>query len=385
MAGYQWFHIESYALTGAEQNSKNGKQKKWSVKDIVEEVMREPQACTHVENPQEPTILFGCSPYDLEAACQNWADNTKDEIGRKLRKDSPVLLAGTISMPREMEQKDPKLWEEHKKRSIEFLEKKYQDRLVSVLEHQDEEHPHIHFYCIAKVGEKFEELHEGKKAQNLIKKKQKEWLKLHPEEKDTPKEMRKNAENRAYIMAMKKVQDEYQNEVGKFLGFARIGPGRRRLKRAEWKAEQQHNDNQAKNLRDWSNLKKVAKAGYQAGVKKAQEEFSRAGNRLGSVFKAALGTWHQPTLEAQQQAQKQAEKHKKELEEQKQKHRTEQAQTEAMAQNEIKQLEATVQKQANILSSYEKNEATWEKTAKYLAEKFPEDPVSKKVLDKLKK
>jgi hypothetical protein len=41
-----------------------------------------------------------------------------------------------------------------------------------VVEHTDEENPHLHFYIVPKIGQKLDELHDGKKAVLELKKKE---------------------------------------------------------------------------------------------------------------------------------------------------------------------------------------------------------------------
>ena len=62
---------------------------------------------------------------------------------------------------------------------------------------------------------------------------------------------------------MQKLQDEFHNKVGIKTGLTRIGPGRRRLTRDAWQAEQ-------KQAKAFANAKAVAASGYRAGIKKAK-------------------------------------------------------------------------------------------------------------------
>jgi hypothetical protein len=70
-------------------------------------------------------------------------------------------------------------------------------------------------------GERFEVLHRGRSAAA----------------KKALEGAKKGAQNAAYREAMRKWQDEFSNAVALDFGLARLGPGRRRLTRGEWKAE----------------------------------------------------------------------------------------------------------------------------------------------------
>ena len=104
--------------------------------------------CGHVENPQPPVQVYGCSPREAANRAANWAGQAKDAKGRKLRCDAPCLLAGVLSYPRAGDD-----WDSFKEASVRWLKGKYGDNLVSVIEHQDEAHPHLHFYAVPAPGQ----------------------------------------------------------------------------------------------------------------------------------------------------------------------------------------------------------------------------------------
>lgn len=155
----------------------------------------------------------------LEKACEDWASSMTDAKGRKLRKDALCLVAGVVSMP---DDTTPEAWETFRADAVGHLQQKYGDRLQTVIEHTDESHPHLHFYVVPRLGEHFETIHQGKLA--AAESKRAGGL--------------KGAQNQAYKSAMRQYQDEFFETVGIKNGLARIGPGRRRLTREEWKLEQ---------------------------------------------------------------------------------------------------------------------------------------------------
>lgn len=210
---YQFGHIEGYARSS---------KKSYSIHDIRKEAERVPGYCDHVKNPMPPTIIHGCTPSEAVERAETWAEQAKDVSGRKLRIDAPVMLAGVLSYPR-----DGQHWDLFREKAVGWLRGKYGDRLVSVIEHQDEEHPHLHFYCVPLPGENFDLLHEGRAASAKVK-------------RDTAAAKGQHHASQmrlAYNTAMKGWQDELHAGVGIYLGLARMGPKRMRLKdRGQWRA-----------------------------------------------------------------------------------------------------------------------------------------------------
>ncbi|BBW00103.1 plasmid recombination protein [Pseudomonas monteilii] len=213
---FQFLHVNSYSrqLSGKASHSK------WVAKDVVAEATRDPGAIPHVKNPVEPTLIYGKPMSALLDTLDAWAEGTRDARGRATRKDAVCLLAGVFSMP---DGTAPEAWEKYKADNVEYLQNKYGDRLETVIEHTDEEHPHCHFYVVPLPGENFETVHEGRRAV-------KEFVAQGGDKKKS---------NDVYRAAMRLVQDEYYEQVGAKNGMARVGPGKRRLSRAEWHAEQQ--------------------------------------------------------------------------------------------------------------------------------------------------
>ncbi|MER1968787.1 hypothetical protein [Castellaniella sp. GW247-6E4] len=215
--GYQFVHIEGYARRGSQQR-KNGKMqsRKWGVRDIVAEAEREPDACRHVESPQPPVLLDGAMPSQAEAMAHAWAETAIDAKGRKLRTDGLCFSAGIISLPKEMEDD----WPQFRAATVHWLWEQYGKRLRSVVEHTDEEHPHLHFYAVPLKGERFEVLHVGRQAAANA----------------AAAGEKKGAQNDAYKAAMRAWQDDFHERVAASFGLARTGPKRERLTRAQWQA-----------------------------------------------------------------------------------------------------------------------------------------------------
>ena len=245
----------------------------------------------------------------VEQEATRWADEATDEQGRKLRKDGACLLAGVISLPRSEEAQ----WEEFKAKSLDWLKEKYGDNLRCVIAHEkDEAHPHLHFYCVAKKGQKFDDLHEGKRAQKELKKK-------------NPKAT-KQEQNIAFAEAMRVTQDDFSNRVGQRFGLARLGPGRRRLTRAAWQAEQTQAEALQKTLAKKNaykkHYKKQALEEAKPAIEQAKEqaraeglaESQKAGAKLGGLWSGVKDKLSGPT-EREQQAIAEANKLKKQAQE----------------------------------------------------------------------
>ncbi|APE97090.1 plasmid recombination protein [Pseudomonas putida] len=214
MSGFQFIHIESYARTAAK-----GKTGNHSVSSIVAEARRDAGHSPHVESPQSPLYLQGASLDVLEATCEAYAATITDTKGRKMRRDGLCLLAGVVSAPDDFTEAQ---WSTLSCDTLNWLKKRFEDRLRTTVAHLDESHDHLHFFIVPRDGERFDEVHPGKAAARRAK----------------TQGLAKGDQNKAYIAAMRAFQDDFFEEVGARNGLARIGPGRRRLTRAEWKQEQ---------------------------------------------------------------------------------------------------------------------------------------------------
>ena len=210
---YQFVHIESYSRV----TPKTGKQGGHSVSSIINEAIRREGSIPHISSPSAPIFLYGGSLESIEEKCNEWAASLSDLRGHKTRRDALCLLAGVVSAESVI---SSEAWQKLKADTLAWLQEKYGGRLQAVIEHTDEAHPHLHFYCVPLHGERFEQLHDGKRAAAALKAK------------------RKSEQNAAYKHAMRAFQDEFSDKVGIPNGMARFGPRKRRLSRDSWKQEQ---------------------------------------------------------------------------------------------------------------------------------------------------
>lgn len=226
---FQFIHIETYGRTAAKKKTGGH-----SIDSIVKEAERVEGNCPHIENPQRPRVVFGITPSEAGLIASQRADRALDAMGRRMRSDAPCLLAGVATYPDTVDEckseaekaADYKKWE---RSTIEFLQQEYGDCLKSVIRHVDEKHPHIHFYVVPELTENnkldLEGIHIGRR--------------LSAEAKRAGKV--KGDQNKAYKEGMRQFQNKYYENVSIYFGHGRIGPGKRRLTRKEWRIEQANN------------------------------------------------------------------------------------------------------------------------------------------------
>ena len=183
----------------------------YSIDDIIGEAIRDPAHSGAVAN-QPPRYIISSEEglKSMLVRIKENAEKYRDPIGRKMRADAPVLVAGVASFPRVEAEKDPELYARWESLTIAYLQGKYGDNLRAVVMHNDEEQPHLHFFVCSDTEVNAKALHYGHKAK-----------------KD-------------FIAASKAFQDDYHAQVAIHCGMARLGPKKQRLTRAEWKAQKEH-------------------------------------------------------------------------------------------------------------------------------------------------
>ena len=246
--GFQFAHIETHARV---RSRKAGKKASRPISEILAEVERQPGSCPHVADPQPPTLDHGGSVAELRAEIDRRCEAGKSENdGKAIRKDQRVMMSLVASNPRTTaELEDPEVRREYeawKLRNVNWAKAwafKQGGELITGLEHTDEVHPHLHFYILPNAGVmvRADALHPGKAATAAA---------------GGPGAVR----DQAYRVAMRQRQDDYHVAVGLPSGLTRIGPGRRRLSRAEWKVEQVEAKRSASILADVGRSHAEAKA-----------------------------------------------------------------------------------------------------------------------------
>ncbi|MEZ8378771.1 plasmid recombination protein [Vibrio splendidus] len=230
MLGYQFIHYEGYAR----KPSRN--RKKQAAISIANEAERLEGYCPHVKEPHTFIKLFGVTPTQAVKLAEDRASQGRDKLGRKVRCDAQIMLAGVASYPQKAKESSPRDPEFRRwlKLNHDFLKKTWGDEYVSSVLHVDEEYLHIHFYIVPNLGDRKEfnisTVHHGVRARD-------EFKSLSLKEK-----------NNKYKNAMRNFQDRYYKEVGVPTGLTRIGPRSRRLTRREWVYEK-NNANLIRNER----------------------------------------------------------------------------------------------------------------------------------------
>lgn len=170
--GTQFARVESYSATS-----------KTTIGGVLDEATRVPEACPHVEHPEPPTWVLG-SRAEVEAAVEahmNSGSTVRKKDGtvatRKRRADHRALVAGVLSHPLPMndlrgfdklglKQKLDAIaradavrrWRDD---AVRWLKQQFGSRLIGVVEHRDESHPHLHFFVVGDA----QRLHPGLRAE----------------------------------------------------------------------------------------------------------------------------------------------------------------------------------------------------------------------------
>lgn len=232
---FQFLHVD----TVARAVPKKATAKRWPLRDVLAEAGRETAACPHIDAPGPPKRLFGLTLLEVERVTLRQAEEARDAKGRKLRKDAPVMLAGVLSYPvavADMDERARTDYDAWEARSLRWLSGRYGDTLASVVRHEDETYPHLHFFIVPHLTSgkslDFEAVHPGIAAREAAKRDGK-----------SPKEA-----NRAYCEAMRGLQDDFHTNVGVFHGHLREGPRRRRLSRGAYMAERRDAERRAETM-----------------------------------------------------------------------------------------------------------------------------------------
>lgn len=268
---FQFIHLEAYSLQANKQGGKNAKFNKEvkarTVSEVLGEVLRKDGFCNHIQEPEAPGVLYG-DLNNIETDCkayhQNHKNTDKNGKAKALRSDANVLLAGVISLEGIPENYDD--WENYKKDAVKFLIEKYGENLAAVVEHTDEENPHLHFYIVPRSGQRLDELHDGKNAVLELKKKE-------------PKAL-KGKQNKIYIEAMKAFQDEFYEKVSKNFGLTKIGPARSRVSRKTYFEQKKAAEEYRKTLKQIEQNKFFIDAEFEQAKKNIENEIKKEKNNF---------------------------------------------------------------------------------------------------------
>lgn len=236
MAGPQFLHLQSFS------RKKNPAGQ--SVEQVLEEAARAPAFSTHVKNPVPPETIFGVPVeevgrlHDEMISAGSVEVQLKDgRIARRgIRLDRHTLLTAVASypLPTALVKATPKAradYERWRDYNVSWLKATFGEKLVSVIAHWDEKHPHLHAYilplddpaCSARhLNPAWLAKEEAMEVARAAGHDDKATLKLG---------------NAAYRARAREIQDDYFEHVGVPCGLTRTGPKRRRLSRQQWAAE----------------------------------------------------------------------------------------------------------------------------------------------------
>lgn len=226
---FQFIRTEAYS-----RKADNGNR---TVAWILDEVERNPSACSHIANPEPPTIVFGSSVAELRSLHDHAVVNAKITISsghtRAISSAQNTLLTIVASHPfepREVRESKEKMdeYESWEIDTVRWLKVKYGEAFKLAVRHMDESHMHIHAYVLPS-DLKANDIHPGARAKRFQRETAiKQGL--------GPKLADKIGDD-AYKAAMTEWQKSYYEEVSAKHGFSEDGPSLKRLTRAEWYQE----------------------------------------------------------------------------------------------------------------------------------------------------
>lgn len=218
MGTYQFARLEIYPRQISSQSKEPSKRR--TVNQIVNEVARKKQNCSHIDNPKAPIHLEGCPLNDISETLDKYLDNNPIEyrpkststiLTRKPKSDSFVLLAAVYSYPQPTQSCDIEQAMVFFRECLKF----HKDRFGSVdsaVMHLDEPQPHIHVYSFSNNAKMLHPGHSAKK-------------------RGREKGLKDNEIKLLYRKAMSEWQDEFHQSVGQQFGMERTGPKRQRVDR----------------------------------------------------------------------------------------------------------------------------------------------------------
>lgn len=110
----------------------------------------------HIVGPRQAHLLYGRPPSDIAAQIRGELELARDCRGRRINPQTTVLLAGIASFPATTDEvrANPALRESFRTWCglvLKFLTAEFGGRLDTVVLHLDENQPHVHFACAARL------------------------------------------------------------------------------------------------------------------------------------------------------------------------------------------------------------------------------------------
>lgn len=170
--GPQFAHIETYSV----KQNKAGN----SVAQVLGEAIRDALYSQHIANPQPPRLVYGVDILMLRllhdqmiAGAATVATVKGKQLKRAIRKDRNTLMTVVSSYPVPVADLDNDKTGETRRMCDRWLalnvghfKEKYGNQLKTVIEHDDEEYPHVHAYILpdADPGVFADGMHPGRVA-----------------------------------------------------------------------------------------------------------------------------------------------------------------------------------------------------------------------------
>lgn len=219
----------------------------WSLKDLLKEADRAAGNSVHVETPKPPLWLEGSSSV-VAARAMAWHAHAKTADGRRLYRTAPALAGVVVSYPRDLAQES---WRRYRDDIIDYYKTTHGERVVGVVEHDDEAQHHIHLYLVPLHGEEFGAVHPGiaarqaerrlaardvRVARDSAREAKRRGVPVQVEfevdQDGNGKRKRIHRPMTAFKLAMSRMQDTVFEAVSKKHGLVRHGEKRRRLERS---------------------------------------------------------------------------------------------------------------------------------------------------------
>jgi hypothetical protein len=273
----QFLHIGAYGRAPKKNDPS------WaSIDGVTSEGMRMPGASKHIPLPASPRVILGEeASVAAEMATRNAIDAV-DADGRKLRKDGIALYAGVISYPVSWAGLDLDANAHDKMHrwffaAADWLKDKFGKHLKSAIVHTDETYPHLHFFVVPPLGLDRRIDHGTAHPAHLAKRTAEEKA---LSEGSTTAEARK-AGNRAYVAALRALQDDFHQKVSRRFGHARFGDRKTRVSRVEKKAEIEAEALKREVFdRAYKDAIRIENEAYDRGLSRAERAIAEANKRV---------------------------------------------------------------------------------------------------------
>lgn len=211
----QFLHIAIYG-----RRRRKGGRRHETAQGMLNEAARMPSASQHITNPIPPRLLYGREPEEIARSVLELSATSRDSRGRKLRSDAGLLMCIVASYPVPLaKMSDVEQFENWQKFALDWLQLTFGDHFAGAVLHQDEPYGHLHGFVLPP------QMADGQLA----------WEKIHPGRRAKRKALAAGAssrdQDRAYISAMRQLQDDFYAAVSSQFGHDRLTVRRKRRTR----------------------------------------------------------------------------------------------------------------------------------------------------------